>query len=51
MLDDHNASEHVYDSALAEHLMDSILALYIPAFKDLLKHLDALYDPDTLNAF
>lgn len=51
MLDDRNASEHVYDSALAERLVDSILSLYIPAFKDLLEHLDTQYGPDTLNAF
>ena len=36
MLNDRNASEHVYDSALAERLVEAILDRYIPEFEKLI---------------
>ena len=43
MLNDRNASEHVYDSALAERLVTAILDRYIPEFEHLLSCLIDLY--------
>lgn len=48
MLNDRNASEHVYDSALAERLVTVILDRYIPEFEKLLSCLIDLYDEELL---
>lgn len=51
MLDDRNAAEHVYDSKLAERLVNSILTHYIAAFDDLLANLNLLYEKTLLEGF
>lgn len=51
MLDDRNAAEHVYDSALANRLVDSILKAYIPVFDQLLVDLEDTYGTDLLETF
>lgn len=48
MLNDRNASEHVYDSALAERLVTVILDRYIPEFEKLLSCLIDLYGEELL---
>ena len=48
MLNDRNASEHVYDSALAERLVTAILDRYIPEFMHLLSCLIDLYGEELL---
>ena len=48
MLNDRNASEHVYDSALAERLVTAILDRYIPEFEKLLSCLIDLYGEELL---
>ena len=49
MLSDRNASEHVYDSALAERLVTVILDRYISEFEHLLACLIDLYDEEQLD--
>ncbi len=51
MLEDRNAAEHVYDSALAQRLVQSILTSYTPAFDKLLCHLENLYGTELLSSF
>ena len=51
MLADRNAAEHVYDSKLAERLVQSILADYIAIFDALLDRLEGLYEADVLATF
>lgn len=48
MLNDRNASEHVYDSALAGRLVTAILDRYIPEFMHLLSCLIDLYGEELL---
>lgn len=50
MLSDRNASEHVYDSALAERLVTVILDRYISEFEHLLSCLIDLYDEEQLES-
>ena len=50
MLSDRNASEHVYDSALAERLVTVILDRYISEFEHLLSCLIDLYDEEQLDS-
>lgn len=50
MLNDRNASEHVYDSALAERLVTAILDRYIPEFEKLLSRLINLYGEELLES-
>ncbi len=51
MLDDRNAAQHVYDSALAERLVNSILDAYLPAFEQLQADLEGIYEEDLLQTF
>ena len=50
MLNDRNASEHVYDSALAERLVTVILDRYIPEFEKLISCLIDLYGEELLES-
>ena len=47
---DRNASEHMYDSALAKRLVTAILDRYIPEFEYLLLCLIDLYDEELLES-
>ncbi len=51
MLDDRNAAEHVYDQALADHLVVAINSEYIAVFEKLISDLEGLYPAELLESF
>ncbi len=51
MLDDRNAAEHVYDEALADHLVVAINSEYIAVFEKLIADLEELYPTELLESF
>ncbi len=51
MLDDRNAAEHVYDQALADHLVVAINSEYIAVFEKLIADLEELYPTELLESF
>lgn len=51
MLEDRNASEHVYDAKMAARLVSDINGKYIAAFDGLLLNLEETYPADILETF
>ena len=51
MLDDRNASEHVYDARMAERLVSDINDKYIAVFENLLSNIQKTYSSELLATF